>query len=187
MKSKILFLLTSFLMLVLGTGSSYAEVGDVLTTLDQISNSKYYTITAPRGGLVLNSSETGVVSKKKSGGSVDNAEASTEADADKWAILSHDGVSYYLYNVKNKKVLNADGSMSPNLSEALELMLATNPDGNYMFKIKKGDNTLNNNNSGGFLLDSWSTEDAGNRLTIVEAGDLMLQFLTTCQASLSPL
>ena len=171
MKSKILFLLTSFLMLVLGTGSSYAEVGDVLTTLDQISNSKYYTITAPRGGLVLNSSETGVVSKKKSGGSVDNAEASTEADADKWAILSHDGVSYYLYNVKNKKVLNADGSMSPNLSEALELMLATNPDGNYMFKIKKGDNTLNNNNSGGFLLDSWSTEDAGNRLTIVEAGD----------------
>ncbi len=83
MKSKILFLLTSFLMLVLGTGSSYAEVGDVLTTLDQISNSKYYTITAPRGGLVLNSRETGVVSKKKSGGSVDNADASTEADADK--------------------------------------------------------------------------------------------------------
>ena len=33
MKSKILFLLTSFLMLVLGTGSSYAEVGDVLSTL----------------------------------------------------------------------------------------------------------------------------------------------------------
>ena len=30
---------------------------------------------------------------------------------------------------------------------------------------------MNNNNSGGFLLDSWSTEDAGNRLTIVEAGD----------------
>ncbi|MDY3062538.1 MAG: hypothetical protein SOW56_00695, partial [Bacteroidaceae bacterium] len=171
MKSRFTFLLASFLMILLGTSTSRAEVGDVLTTLDQISNSKCYTITAPRGALVLNANATGVVSLKKTNGTVDNANADTDPEAGKWAILSVDGMKYFFYNVKNKMVLNGDGSMSKNLSSALELMLATNPKGNYVFKVKDGSNTLNNNNNGGFLLDSWSTEDDGNRLTIVEAGD----------------
>ncbi len=171
MRSKIYALLSLFLMTVLGTVTSFADVGTVLTALDQISTSKCYTITTKRGALVLNSEKTGVVSAKKSTGTVDNTAASTETGADQWVIVSAGDAGYYLYNVNNGKVLNSDGSMSNYLSEALELMLATNGSGDYVFKIKKGNTTLNNNNQGGFYLDGWNDEDDGNKVSIVEAAD----------------
>ena len=171
MRSKIYALLSLFLMTVLGTVTSFADVGTVLTALDQISSSKCYTITTKRGALVLNSEKTGVVSAKKSTGTVDNTAASTETGADQWVIVSAGDAGYYLYNVNNGKVLNSDGSMSNYLSEALELMLASTGSGDYVFKIRKGNTTLNNNNQGGFYLDDWNDEDDGNKLSIVEAAD----------------
>ena len=170
MKSKICFLLSLFLMTVLGTVSSFADTGDVITSLDQIDVTKCYTIAAPRGGLVLNGDKTGVVSAKKSNATVDNPNASTEAGADQWVLVPDGDEGYYLYNVNNGKVLNSDGTMSNRLSESLELMLTGSPNGNYVFKIRKGNTTLNNNNQGGFYLDGWNSEDNGNCLTIVEAG-----------------
>lgn len=169
MKSKITFLLTSLLMLLLGVGSSQAEVGDVVSDISQISATKCYTITTTvRGALVANNAGTQGVSSIKHGAANENA--STDADAAKWSFLLHDG-SYYLYNVKTRMVYGHGGVFTGNLSNGLELKPLTSPTGDHKFKLMQGANTLNNDQTGVFVLNSWSTEDDGNKLAIVEAGD----------------
>lgn len=170
MKSKITFLLTSLLMLLLGVGSSRAEVGDIVSDISQISATKCYNITCARGALVANLDGTQGVSSIRQGAT--NPNASTDADAAKWGFLLHDG-SYYLYNVKTQTVYGQNGILAGNLNNGLELKALSSPDSenNRYFKFMQGTNTLNNNQTGVFVIDDWSTEDAGNKLAIIEAGE----------------
>lgn len=168
---KLNYLLATMLALILSTGLAKADVGDVITSLDQLSNSKCYTIKAPRGALVMNTSGTAVCSSHYSNGTTVLGAASTKAEDGQWAILALNGNSYYLYNVGSGKFFNPNNTISFNYNGALTLKEVTSPDGNYKFKITNGSNTLNNNNNGGFALDAWSAEDNGNKLVITEAGD----------------
>ena len=168
---KLNYLLATMLALILSTGLAKANVGDVITSLDQLSNSKCYTIKAPRGALVMNTSGTAACSSHTGNGGTVYTSASTTAEDGQWAILTLNGNSYYLYNVGARKFLNADNTITPAQKSTLTLKDLTSPNGNYKFKITSGSNTLNNNNQGGFALDGWSTEDNGNKLVITEAGD----------------
>lgn len=163
---RVLYSLLTLCLLFAG-GSVKAAIGDVLHTLDEISNSKVYTIAAPRGGLVLNGAEDNACSST-------NASISEAEGADQWAILKIDGQGYYLYNVAKSQFFHPGVGFSakPKGNSRVDLMLANTPyDEDHVFKFKFGTLTLNNNNSGGFSFDTWSTEDAGNRLIITEAGD----------------
>ncbi|MDO4950808.1 MAG: hypothetical protein Q4E49_01960, partial [Bacteroidales bacterium] len=163
---RVLTSLIALILLLVGGSVANAAVGDVVTTLAGLSNSKVYTITAPRGALVLNAAGTNVCCGTK-------GTPSTEAGADQWGVISYKG-GWLLYNVAKGQFFNPEGSFTeaPTVTNVVKLQLANNPKENYVFKFTQGTNTLNNNNAGGFNFDSWSTEDDGNRLTIVEAGDL---------------
>lgn len=141
-------------------------VPDTLTEVSQISNSCVYTITAPRGALSVNAAGTANVSAT-------NANASKEETATQWAILkgAASGDGYFLYNIAAQKFITSGNTLSADSPDPVTVQLANNPNGKYIFKITSGANTLNNNNQGAFKLDSWSTEDDGNRLIIVKAGD----------------
>ena len=156
----------ALILLLAGSSVANAAVGDVVTTLEGLSNSKVYTITAPRGALVLNAAGTNVCCGTK-------GTPSTEAGADQWGVISYKG-GWLLYNVAKGQFFNPEGSFTEVAvaADVVKLQLAANPKENYVFKFTQGANTLNNNNAGGFNFDSWSTEDDGNRLTFVEAGDL---------------
>ena len=53
---KITFLF-SLLLTFLGVSSAYADAGDVITDLSQLSADKFYTLVAPRGALSAGDSE----------------------------------------------------------------------------------------------------------------------------------
>ena len=172
---RVLNSLIALFLLLLGTGVANAAVGDVVTTLAGVSASKVYTIKAPRGKIVLNTAKTGIVSDYKSGGATENTgNYSTEEGADQWAVLPYKS-GVLLYNPLKGEFLSPSGSFGSVASEAFlwSLKQASNPTGDYVFKFQDlaGANTLNNNNSGSWPCNSWSTEDDGNRLTFIEAGD----------------
>ncbi|MBP5731825.1 MAG: hypothetical protein J6W50_03845 [Bacteroidaceae bacterium] len=172
---RVLNSLIALFLLLLGTGVANAAVGDVITTLAGVSASKVYTIKAPRGKIVLNTAKTGIVSDYKSGGATENTgNYSTEEGADQWAVLPYKS-GVLLYNPLKGEFLSPSGSFGSVASEAFlwSLKQASNPTGDYVFKFQDlaGANTLNNNNSGAWPCNSWSTEDDGNRLAFIEAGD----------------
>ncbi|MBO4730300.1 MAG: hypothetical protein J5593_02385, partial [Bacteroidaceae bacterium] len=178
---RVLTSLITLLLLLVGVGVANAAVGDVVTTLEGLSTSKVYTIKAPRGKIVLSAAKTGVVSDYKSEGTVENTgNYCTEEGADQWAILPYKG-NYLLYNVAVGKFLSPSGSLVAVADNAFmwKLLLAGNPTGDYVFKFKdvasdgtsEGGNTMNNNNSGAWVCNGWSSEDNGNRLAFIEAGD----------------
>ncbi len=166
------YLLASVLVAFISAGSAKATAGDVITSLSDLSSSKCYTITTERGRMVANASKTAVCSSLAFGSAT--ASASTEEADGQWAILSIDGTGYYLFNMGTKRFLKsnchfADANL---LGDALTVQEATSPNGNYKFKITSGSNTLNNDNWGNIVLNGWGTEDAGNLITITEAGDI---------------
>ncbi len=169
MKRVFTSLLTMLLVFAVGAYadiSGLPAVGDKVAALADISNAHTYTITAPRGGLSVNAAGTANVSATA-------GNASKEETATQWAILkgAATGDGYFLYNIAAQKFLTSGNTLSADSPDPVTLQLATNPNGDYIFKITSGANTLNNNNQGAFKLDSWSTEDDGNRLIIAEAGD----------------
>lgn len=166
------YLLASVLMAFMSAGSAEAAAGDVITSLSNLSNSKCYTITTERGQMVANASKTAVCSSLTHGAATGSA--STEAADGQWAILKLDDNGYYLFNVGTRLFLKSTCLFNANVGEfgdALTVQAATSPNGNYMFKITSGTNTLNNDDYGNIMLNSWNTEDAGNLITITEAGD----------------
>ena len=175
---RVLTSLIALLLLLVGVGVANAAVGDVITTLEGISAGKVYTIEAPRGKLVLNAAKTGIVSDYTQSGENTGA-YSTDPGADQWAVVPYKNF-YLLYNVAKAQFLKPSGSFGAVASDAFlwSLMMASNPTGDYVFKFKDvsdgqtGGNTLNNNNSGGWPCNGWSTEDDGNRLKFTEAGTM---------------
>ena len=140
----------------------FVESENVVTSLEAISNSKCYTLTAARGGIFPNGNGTNIVPNQ-------NAAASTVAGADKWALLTYQGSSYYLYNLNTQKFLKGDGSLGALPDQAFTLSKMTSPIGVFQFMLKYGSNTLNHNGTD-FVINSWGSADDGNIIMICEAG-----------------
>ena len=101
---RVLNSLIALILLLAGSSVANAAVGDVVTTLEGLSNSKVYTITAPRGALVLNAAGTNVCCGTK-------GTPSTEAGADQWGVISYKG-GWLLYNVAKGQFFNPEGSFT---------------------------------------------------------------------------
>lgn len=136
------------------------SVVDTLSQVSDLRNDRAYILTCERGKIVANAAGTAIVTAA-------NAAASTAEGADQWALLTLNEQGYYLYNVAAKKFLNAAGALDGSASTAITVQLATTPNAGYIFKFTNGANTLNVNSAGNAVLDDWSTEDAGNRFSIV--------------------
>ncbi|MGN1235910.1 MAG: hypothetical protein ACI4TS_00535, partial [Bacteroidaceae bacterium] len=170
MKQTLKFLFSTLFLLAIGA-TAKAAVGDALTAVSEISNTKCYTISTTRGKLVINTAGTAAVSSHSGDGGTVNSSASTDDAYGQWALLTFNGQSYYLFNVGLKKFLCADNSLSNDYKTAITIEDHGTPSGNYIFKLIGNSNWMNNNNSGGVYFDSHKDEDAGNRVQIAEAGD----------------
>ncbi len=170
------FMLAALLCIV-GKGVAQAEV---ITDPSQLSNDKVYRIRTARGNLILDFNETTVVSTHSGNGGTENTNVSESQGADQFGIMNFDGL-YYIYSPMLEKFASLSGNNlqffpwagigmvfdDQGLAEGYQgsRLRLTNPEHNRF---------LNNNNSGSFLFDTWTTADPGNTLAIEEVEGVTL-------------
>lgn len=134
----------------------------LITSASKIDENKYYTIVPERGAMTVLSDGSGICSAT-------NDNASAEDGADKWRFTSDGNGKYYLYNLWAGKYLTSDGTFSDVATAAFDVLEIDNAEYKYCLKLKFESNTFNNDGSGNFVINSYSSEDQGNRMSIHEA------------------
>jgi hypothetical protein len=140
----------------------------LIFNLDDLSNSKAYTITCDRGAMLTNGETIASTS------STDYA----SADPGQFAIISYED-NYYLYSVADKKFVTNSGTLSDvpvnGVADAIKMDPKTAPYFMYYFTVAEGTNYgVNMNGSGnlgGIVINNWMTADAGNQYYMIEAAD----------------
>ena len=173
---KIKLLLTSLLSLIAWTG---VMAQTAVTDVSQFSNTKVYTIACPRGSLVLNNAQTALVSSHSSNGANVNSNAATDDASMQFSIIKVDG-SYYLYSPKLKKFAGLIGQ-EVNFTAPRHVPFTITTDGTggvagsvFRFKYSDPNFYVNNNNSGGIVLNSYSNPEGGNTLTFYEVSGVTI-------------
>ena len=132
---------------------------------DFFDNTKLYTLTCRRGGLVLNADGTGLDAGQRRNGATDEEK--------QFAIINIKGKNY-LYSPYNKKFLRADNTFVARLGSPC-YFTTDNPDGDYrhmmLTSLSRYDLRYVNNNDYTIVIDSWSKPDDGNRWKISPVAD----------------
>lgn len=175
------------LLCFLAMGSSvatWAEVGDKITKLEQLSNNKCYTIQPQdngRGTWTTNDADPGYLySTVKTGESVNDTESSQQ-----FAFIKSASGKYYAYNIGSQKFL----SYTPDKGQTVALvseLLSNDAEVTFVSTTAEYKNdypwvvALNGHHVGisngesyptGIITHYPSTADGGNCISITEAGD----------------
>ncbi len=146
-----------------------------VTDVSQFSNTKVYTIACPRGSLVLNNAQTALVSSHSSNGANVNTNAATDDESKQFCLIKV-GDYYYIYSPKLKMFAGLMGQ-EVNFTAHRHVPFTITTDGKdgvdgSVFRLKATFNSynyyVNNNNSGGIVLNSYSTAEGGNTMTFYE-------------------
>ncbi|MBQ9558693.1 MAG: hypothetical protein IJV08_01745 [Bacteroidaceae bacterium] len=126
-----------------------------VANLGELSNQKAYMISTERG--VLGVSNGQLVSTSKAG-----------FEGSAFALVKHNE-AFYLWSVVARSFVNASGAVTNNAPEAVTIKEL----GNNLFQFFFGENCINVSSgyAPGLVINDWSTVDAGNQYTIVEAAD----------------
>lgn len=152
---KITFLF-SLLLTFLGVSTAYADAGDVITDLSQLSADKFYTLVAPRGVLSAGDSKVVRVESVTNNGTQYFGIEETEA-----------GGTYYVSTLSKGYVKSSDLSYETSKSSSFSIVASGS---SWLFKNENKSKTLNINGEKVPVMDNWSTADAGNMFTITEVG-----------------
>lgn len=152
---KITFLF-SLLLTFLGVSTAYADAGDVITDLSQLSADKFYTLVAPRGVLSAGDSKVVRVESVTNNGTQYFGIEETEA-----------GGTYYVSTFSKGYVKSSDLSYETSKSSSFSLVASGS---SWLFKNENKSKTLNINGEKVPVMDGWSQADAGNMFTITEVG-----------------
>lgn len=151
-------------------GGSTSTAGTAVTDLSQLSNDKVYTIGSARGYLLYSTSYTGQLAGSAGSGVADKGTASYTEPVQQFAIYTVGG-QRYLYSVGAKKFVSSSGAYEDNASSPLTFVATGNA--SYPWQIKIGANVINMQAASGYaqgvVVNSYSTADDGNRLSITEA------------------
>ena len=136
----------------------------------EFANDKLYTITCPRGDLILSYDYNGLEAGQSAWWSVQDYEK-------QFAIINIAGTSY-LYSPYLKKYLqtgtSSNGLWVDELGSPI-IIDQEHPTGEYLYMISTiseyGSTLWFNNNSSTMVINGYSTPDAGNRWKITEVGD----------------
>ncbi len=135
----------------------------VVTALTGLSNDKSYTLTTQRGALYIKSDHL-----------ASNYKANANETPGKFAVIEYNN-KYYLYSTDMSKFVQADGSLSEEMtSDVVEVIPTLQENNKYLFLMKLGTNGLNvtdTNDDYELVINNWVTPDAGNQYAIIEAGD----------------
>lgn len=152
---KITFLF-SLLLTFLGVSSAYADAGDVVTDLSQLSADKFYTLVASRGALSAGDSKVVRVESVTNNGTQYFGIEETEA-----------GGTYYVSTLSKGYVKSSDLSYETSKSSSFSIVASGS---SWLFKNENKSMTLNINGENVPVMNDWSTADAGNMFTITEVG-----------------
>ena len=130
-----------------------APAGSVVSSVNDLSNNKKYTIFCERGALNTNN------------GSID-IDLHNNLAAKDFAIVNHDN-NYYLWSVDDQMFVTADGTLQTYPTDNIVTVASVTAP---LFKFNYGSNRMNANANGVFI-NSWNTDDSGNKFLIMETGD----------------
>lgn len=173
---------TLFCFLALGSSVAWAEVGDKITSLDQLSNNKCYTILPQdngRGTWTTNDADPDFLySTGKIGLAVDGTKPSQQ-----FAFIQSESGKYYAYSIGANKFLaytKENGQSVALVSELLSTDVeaafvastdATHKDQYPWVVALNGHHVgISNNYTTGIITHYNSTADGGNCISITEAG-----------------
>ena len=140
------------------------NAGAQITGNSQLSNTKVYTVTTPRGAWMVD--QTG--NRMHYDGNYTSSSATPKNDVNyQFAFINHEG-HYYLYAPAMKKFVQPQKYFRTGYTTPVTLAAESG-------KVKvKGEETPLTINIGGaqWTWDTWTSYDDGNTVTIVEAADL---------------
>ncbi len=161
---KITCLLALFLCVI---GTAMAQITDI----SELSNDKKYTVwTSSRGGWAVNAAGDRFVSSN-------DAELGTDLSSNmkkpqcQFKFLSENG-SIYLFSVSANKYVKKDCTLSETATD--ELTFNKQSDGTFVVKFDDS-HYINLGGSKQMVVDTWSTADAGNKVTITEVPDALVE------------
>ena len=162
----------SFLLMFLGVSTANAEVGDVITNLNQLSDTKIYVISGPRATLVQDKTTL-----KGNGQANTSAVTTATSDAEKFMVLNSGDGFYVLYAYSKDNFVNNSASAGA-YGEPQLFKITNNTHGNtkanfpWRLEFDNG-NVVNYDNKGNVVvIDSWNAQDGGNAFQFVEVGKL---------------
>ena len=164
---KITCLLALFLCVI---GTAMAQISDI----SELSNDKKYTVwTGSRGGWAVNAEGTQFKSSKDAGLGTTLTTAIMKNAQCQFQFLSEDGgTTIYLYSVSANKYVKKDCTLSETATDALTF----NKQGDGTFVVKfDNDHYINLGGSNQMAVNNWSTPDAGNKVTITEVPDALVE------------
>ena len=147
----------------------------VVSALADFSQNKYYTVTTPsRGGWSVNDAGDNFRSTNDNGYGINVDKTKTQ---NQFAVLSVDGVNYYLFSVHANKFVKADRTLVAGPADAITFTDASSQGaGRVLVSFKDlNDKHINLGGDNQMVIDGWGDGnneiDAGNAVKFVEAGD----------------
>lgn len=170
--------ITQTLMMLVVMLLSLPMMAQSPVSVEQLSNSKVYTIACER---CFFQHVEGATSFYTSSGSADGVVTTADAsDPNQQFALLKGASNYYLYSVGAKQFINNDGSYSTGLSQNSTVKVKETSNATYPICIYFDDsNYINCQDEGssfasGYVINSWSTLDKGNQFAVVEAAEIDL-------------
>lgn len=162
---KITCLLALFLCVI---GTAMAQITDI----SELSNDKKYTVwTSSRGGWAVNAAGDQFVSSNDAGlGLTLSADNMKNAQC-QFKFLSENG-GIYLFSVSANKYVNNDCTLSETATHALTFN--KQDDGTFVVKFDN-DHCINLGGSNQMAVNGWNYADAGNKVTITEVPDALVE------------
>lgn len=163
--------LFTLLLAFLAIGSVSAQT--VITSLDQLSDSKVYTLAVSRAALDASQPK------------FTNTTADATSEAQQFAIHKYGESGYLLYNVGTNKFANKSGNKvafdAYTTLTTFNLTAATD-ENRWIFNC--GSNRINVGGDKDLFIDGWNTDDIGNQFLITEVGDLSETVQTAMTAAI---
>lgn len=151
--------LFTLLLAFLAIGSVSAQT--VITSLDQLSDSKVYTLAVSRAALDASQPK------------FTNTTADATSEAQQFAIHKYGENGYLLYNVGTNKFANKSGdkvAFDAHTTLTTFNLTAATEENRWIFNC--GSNRINVGGSNDLFIDGWNIDDIGNQFLITEVGDL---------------
>ena len=160
---KIYFMLVALICMVIPANAA------VVTSLDQLSNDKLYTIRSARGFLMYSANVPTQIAFS-TGKSVGNVQFNPQDPNQQFKIELSNG-KYYLYSVGAGKYVQTSGKYSDKAQ--IQLKIVSSGGATYRWKLGLGSYYMNSQEPGtdweaGIVVDNWTTTDDGNSYMIDE-------------------
>jgi hypothetical protein len=164
--------ITSFLLMVLASVVAIAQGVTPVTSLDQLSDEKIYTLTSKRATLLYWDKYPNKLCSTNATG-IEVTYNPTDVNQHFKILKVED--KYYLFSVGAQKYVTADATAktAPYSDEpGAELKLVDAPFEDHQWRLSLGENEINCQDKGqfdvGVSIGNWDKSDSGNAYTIAE-------------------